>query len=99
MKRMMLAAILAAAATGASAGDFDRGAVLSMSCAACHGTDGVSPGVMPTLNGQSRAFINNRMIAFRSGKRLSTVMGRIAKGYSDEEIAAIAQHLSRLKQE
>ncbi len=44
MKRMMLAAILAAAATGASAGDFDRGAVLSMSCAACHGTDGVSPG-------------------------------------------------------
>jgi cytochrome c553 len=30
------------------------------------------------------------MQAFRSGERPSTVMGRIAKGYSDEEIHAIA---------
>ena len=66
MKRLLLAAGIALVSFGASAGEFDQGAVLSLSCAACHGTDGVSPGVMPTLNGQSRAFINNRMIAFKT---------------------------------
>ncbi|MBV8336197.1 MAG: hypothetical protein JO358_12310, partial [Alphaproteobacteria bacterium] len=30
------------------------------------------------------------MQAFRSGERSSTVMGRIAKGFSDDEIRAIA---------
>jgi cytochrome subunit of sulfide dehydrogenase len=30
------------------------------------------------------------MQAFRSGERPSTVMARIAKGFSDEEIRAIA---------
>lgn len=99
MKPLLLAAGLTVFAAVAVADEFDRGAVLSLSCAACHGTDGASPGVMPTLAGQSTAFIANRMMAFRSGKRPSTVMTRIAKGYSDDEIAAIAKHLSSLKQE
>ena len=99
MRKILYATAMTLAAVPAFANDFDRGAVLAMSCAACHGPNGVSPGVMPSLQGQSRAFINNRMIAFKSGKRASTVMGRIAKGYSDEEIAAIAEHLSRLKEE
>jgi cytochrome c553 len=30
------------------------------------------------------------MQAFRSGERPSTVMGRIAKGFSDDEIRAIS---------
>jgi sulfide dehydrogenase cytochrome subunit len=99
MKRLILAAVVAVVATGATADEFEDGAMMAMSCAACHGTDGASPGVMPSLVGQSRAFINNRMVAFRSGKRPSTVMGRIAKGYTDDEIAAIAKHFSKLEQE
>ena len=31
------------------------------------------------------------MQAFRSGQRPATVMGRIAKGFSEAEIAAIAE--------
>ena len=31
-----------------------------------------------------------QMIAFKSGKRAGTIMDRIAKGFSDEEIRAIA---------
>lgn len=99
MRQLMFAMLVALAASGAAADDFDQGAVLAMSCAACHGTDGASPGAMPVLTGQSRAFIANRMAAFKSGKRSSTVMGRIARGYSDDEIAAIAKHISSLKQE
>ena len=34
------------------------------------------------------------MEAFRSGSRPSTVMGRIAKGFSDDEIGAIALWLA-----
>jgi len=34
------------------------------------------------------------MEAFRSGERPSTVMGRIAKGFSDDEIHAIAAWLA-----
>jgi sulfide dehydrogenase cytochrome subunit len=34
------------------------------------------------------------MQQFRSGQRPSTVMGRIAKGFSDDEIQAIAAWLA-----
>ena len=45
---------------------------------------------MPPLRGQNPADIVAAMQAFRSGERPSTVMGRIAKGFSDDEIRAIA---------
>jgi cytochrome c553 len=35
--------------------------------------------------------IETTMQAFRSGSRPSTVMDRIAKGFSDEEVRAIAK--------
>jgi cytochrome c553 len=35
------------------------------------------------------------MEAFRAGQRPSTVMGRIAKGFSEEEIRGIADWLSQ----
>jgi cytochrome subunit of sulfide dehydrogenase len=34
------------------------------------------------------------MQAFRNGERASTVMGRISKGFSDDEIRAIAVWLA-----
>jgi cytochrome c553 len=36
------------------------------------------------------------MAQFKSGGRPATVMHQIAKGYSDAEIAAMAEHFSRL---
>ncbi|MDZ7660789.1 c-type cytochrome [Thiohalophilus sp.] len=71
--------------------------MLSNSCAACHGTDGNSPGAIPTLHGKSAAFIDRALREFRSGERESTVMGRHATGYSDEEIALIAEYFAGLK--
>lgn len=66
---------------------------LADACAACHGTDGRSPGAIPALSGKSAAYITQRMLEFKTGARAGTVMNRIAKGYDDDEIAAIAQHL------
>jgi cytochrome c553 len=45
---------------------------------------------VPPIRGREPAEIVAVMEAFRSGQRPSTVMGRIAKGFSDDEIRAIA---------
>ena len=66
---------------------------LADACAACHGTDGMSPGAIPSLSGKSAGYITRRMNEFRADIREGTVMNRIAKGYDNDEIAAIAQHL------
>lgn len=59
------------------------------SCIGCHPrTAGKGP--VPTLAGRPADEIVAQMNAFRTGERQSTVMVRIAKGFSDEEIRALA---------
>ena len=77
--------------------ELSRGAMLSASCAGCHETDGRSPGAIPDISGKTAEFIHLSLEDFSSGKRKSTVMGRLAKGYSDEEILLIAEYLGRQK--
>jgi sulfide dehydrogenase cytochrome subunit len=77
--------------TGASAG------MLADTCSGCHGTDGASGGpATPTIAGMSEDYLVETMTAYKSGERWSTIMGRIAKGYSDDEIAAMAKHYAAL---
>jgi sulfide dehydrogenase cytochrome subunit len=65
--------------------------MLADTCAGCHGTDGASTGpATPSLAGMSEIYMVDSMTAFKSGERPSTVMGRIAKGYSDEEVKLMA---------
>lgn len=65
--------------------------MLADTCAGCHGTDGASVGpASPSLAGMSEIYIVDSMKAFKSGERGSTIMGRIAKGYSDEEFKLMA---------
>jgi len=65
--------------------------MLADTCAGCHGTDGVSTGpATPSLAGMSETYMVDSMKAFKSGERYGTVMGRIAKGYSDEEFKLMA---------
>ncbi|MBS1189494.1 MAG: cytochrome class [Rhodocyclaceae bacterium] len=72
--------------------------MLSNACAGCHGTNGVSAGFsMPSLAGQNRVAIAEAMKGFKSGERPSSVMGRLAKGYSDAEIEAMADFFSKQK--
>ena len=73
-----------------------QGAMLGFSCAGCHGTDGKSPGAIPSIHGKSADFIKSSLLEFRSGSRASTVMGRHAKGYSDSEIELIAEYFSSI---
>ena len=58
-------------------------------CIGCHPRDGGSSSV-PRLACRDAAEITAAMTAFRAGTRAATVMDRIAKGFSDDEVAAIA---------
>jgi len=68
--------------------------LLALSCAGCHGPDGRSPGTIPSLHGRTAAAIADSLRAFRADSVPSTVMSRIAKGYSDAEIEGLAQNIS-----
>jgi sulfide dehydrogenase cytochrome subunit len=67
-------------------------AIFANPCAGCHGTDGKSTGEIPALDSMSAEYIESAMLAFKSDKRPGTVMNRIAKGYTDEEIKLMAEY-------
>lgn len=92
-----LAACALAISAGAHAAP-PNAAMLSHACAGCHGTNGGSAGpAMPSLAGQSKEAIVDALKKFKSGERPSTIMGRLAKGYSDAEFAAMGDFFSAQK--
>jgi len=72
--------------------------ILAGSCANCHGTDGRSPGGIPSLAGRPAALLKAQMLAFQSEVPPpgTTIMNRLAKGYKDAEIEALAQYFSMI---
>jgi cytochrome subunit of sulfide dehydrogenase len=60
------------------------------SCSGCHPARSDVETSVPRLQGRKAAEVVEMMQAFRSGQRPSTVMDRIAKGFSDTETQAIA---------
>jgi len=92
----LAAGTLAACATALAAGPTP--AMLANACAGCHGTNGASAGpAMPSLAGQSKEAIVEAMKKFKSGERPSTIMGRLAKGYSDADFAAMGEFFAGQK--
>ena len=74
------------------------GRAMAANCAACHGTNGNSVGgAIPGLAGINKEYFVIQMKAFKAGTREATVMHQIAKGYSDAEIAAIADFFALQK--
>ena len=71
---------------------------MAAGCAACHGTNGrAAPGsTVAGLAGRSKDDLVEVMAQFKAGQRPATVMHQIAKGYSEAEIAAMADYFSRL---
>lgn len=60
------------------------------SCSGCHLASPGAAGAPASLAGRKAADIAGAVADFRTGRRPATVMDRIAKGFSDDEIAAIA---------
>lgn len=77
---------------------------LAASCAACHGTQGNAvgnnqPNETLTLAGVDREHLVERLMAFRSGTRTSTVMYHHARGLTLEEIKQLGDYFSQQKVE
>lgn len=89
MRRLLAAAIGLAsiAAAGIAAAEPPAGAA---ACSGCHPASTRVTSPVPRLAGVDRALIVKAMEDFRAGTRAATVMDRIAKGFTDAEIQAIA---------
>ncbi|AVO49356.1 class I cytochrome c [Melaminivora suipulveris] len=87
-----LAAGLLAVSVGASAQQVDPLQVRSWAaaCANCHGTAGrAQPGNEP-LAGANKDDMVKKLKDFKSGAKPATIMHQLSKGYTDEQLDAIA---------
>jgi cytochrome c553 len=93
------AALLAAGFAGeAAAQDPNYARNLASACFTCHGTDGRSVGgVPPALAGRDKGDLLQTMKGFKSGTRPATLMHQQAKGYSDQQLEAIAGYFAGAK--
>ena len=66
-------------------------------CSGCHATGAASASSVPRLYGRDAGEITTAMNGFRDGSLPATVMTRIAKGFSDDELRAIAAWLAAQK--
>jgi len=70
---------------------------MAATCASCHGTNGrpAAGSTLAGLAGKPKDELLTAMMQFKQGKKPATVMHQLAKGFSDEELAALADHFSR----
>ena len=91
---------LALCSATAFAQDKNLGRNLAAQCANCHGTNGNSQAAIPGLAGRDKTSLITAMEEFKSGKRTgpqATVMHQIAKGYTEAQIAAMAEFFAAQK--
>lgn len=87
---VLLAAPAAATAATAAPPNHDPAALLASVCSGCHGQGSDTLTDISTL---TAATLNARFNAYRSTPG-NTVMHRLARGYTADEIKAIANHLA-----
>jgi len=79
----------------ASAEGTATASMLSNTCAGCHGTNGSSVGpATPNIAGMNEELFVEMMHEYAKDEYPSTIMGRIARGYTDDEIKAMAGFFS-----
>jgi cytochrome subunit of sulfide dehydrogenase len=81
---------------GGNALAIDRGEMLANNCAGCHGAKGASNGpAIPTIGGLKTDSFIEAMKAYQAGRPGTTIMDRIAKGYSEEDITLMAEYFAK----
>lgn len=67
------------------------GEAMAWQCAPCHGTHGQALlEAMPPLAGMPIEHFTKAMHGYRDGTRSEVIMGRVARGFNDAEIEAMA---------
>lgn len=98
-RKLLLAALVAATSTTVSAQSGDTTArSLAATCAACHGTEGRGvPQAFAALAGRPKNDLVTILQGYKTGKIPATVMHQLAKGYSDQQIEAVAAYFAARK--
>ena len=92
------ASLALATTTGAMAqAPANLGALVVQTCSGCHGGDLKGQGGMPLLRGRPAEELATKMNEFRANQRYSTVMGRLARGLTAEEIQAVSAYIASLR--
>ncbi len=78
----------------AAAQDANPGRNLAATCVTCHGKNATGTG---TLEGMPKSQLAQTMKDFKSGARPATLMHQISKGYSEQQVALIAEYFSNQK--
>ena len=86
----LAAGLLAAAGPAQAQADALQVRSWAAACAACHGTDGRSVSGSDSLAGANKEQMLRTLLAFKSGDKPALVMHQLAKGYTDDQLAAIA---------
>jgi cytochrome c553 len=71
--------------------------LIAQACVGCHGQAGAGSGSVPKIAGYSRDLFIAQWAAFRNKERPATMMDRIAKGYTEADVALLADYFSKLK--
>jgi cytochrome c553 len=88
----VLASLSLLASVAVRAADAPPGA---SSCTGCHAARRIPDSVIPRIAGRKAEDIVKFMHEYRSGAWPSSVMGRIAKGFDDQQIDAIADWFAK----
>lgn len=97
MKPSHLFSILAIAVLPVAAVADPQTPHIAQACAGCHGQSGAGMGAIPDIAGYDRDAFIQVWEEFRAGKRFATIMTRIAPGYTDEEVATLADYFASLR--
>lgn len=68
---------------------------IALGCTGCHGDSGEGSGAIPGINVRPEAELLRALQDFRSNQEGSTVMNRIARGLSEQDLAALAKYFGR----
>jgi cytochrome c553 len=66
-------------------------------CLGCHGPQGQGIGAGARLAGRDAAELDAILREYRTGARQGTIMNRIARGYTDAELAATAAYFAAVR--
>ena len=72
--------------------------LLAGTCLNCHVSDPKLATSIPVIAGKPEAVLKAQLLAYKSNQAPAgtTIMNRLAKGYSDDEVAALAAYFSEL---
>lgn len=92
---LTLATAMPGLAQQAGSGPISDTALAAQACNVCHGSQTYVSPTMPPIHGADAATLYQSLIEFKTDRKPYTIMGRIARGYSDEQLKALADYLSK----